>query len=467
MALQNSPGCCCTNCTVFSDDFADDTITGWTQDNGSWTESGGTLNTSSTGAAISIDTLAESTEIRIWAQAYGSNGDKVRLCVNYEDEDNYLCGEFTLHDSGSGSIAIIDRVGGSDSTLTSKSSLTIDDGDQLYVCFQNGVVYAANVDGGGSDCQQSSVVESPTNKKAALATGGTLTGTVSFDNLSVVNANTAACAVCSCPITCSVCADSEAPNWWTVRVSDYNTEMNGVHVVPKGFDSCTWECTNNFEGWYPKVTVLQSGSDYILRVTVNISGTDSTWEHNFGTSKPDCMNVDLTLSYVSGNHSDATIAIVSGRDIDNPCECYFANCRVGKIPQTMTAVVTGIANDSCSDCGDLNATYVMDWYDNNCGNNQPDDFGQSGCCVWQVVLESEICNVAIVRLMHGKAVPRWYLQFLDSSFVEVCTIRQPLVTPTADCDTWSDVTFDVGTASTPQCDMSSVQALLTSSDVVQ
>ncbi len=182
--------CCCggTTCQFFSDDFAvDDLATAYTVSTGSWAISGGTLHTTSSSALLTGNTVNPTDyNTKITADVtIGTSGDKARF---YLDGTNWFAevkagtGAYIKLFDGSTQMAQVD-ITRATGTFTVCTSIMTVAGVETMRC---------NI---GSDTAISQGTFS--NTGWGLGTGTGITGTVSFDNLSVSITDNSTCTPCS------------------------------------------------------------------------------------------------------------------------------------------------------------------------------------------------------------------------------------------------------------------------------
>ena len=118
---------CAPGCTIDSDDFEDDTITGWTT-TGTWDEDGGLLEATGAGRAT-FDSAAASlnSPVRAYTEALNTSTDgTARLMICKSDDSNYLFGELAISGTA-GNIRLGQVVGGNEEWLTEPT--TVEDTD--------------------------------------------------------------------------------------------------------------------------------------------------------------------------------------------------------------------------------------------------------------------------------------------------------------------------------------------------
>lgn len=211
-------GCpCCGECTpYFSDNFDDDTITGWTQVAETWTETGGKLTIDIDSARIRCDTAHPdgSTSMRVQVDMRVTNTSTQLRLIGGSDGTDYHALRVFFNGSSS-EIALIRHASGSDFSLTSATvTLNTDTDYTAYLCLQGGGMVAGIV--GVSELSLDLSVQY--GDLAELATGAAFGGgTASFDNFSVTRVD-AECPGCSAD-RCDQCTDGITPFEWEIVVS--------------------------------------------------------------------------------------------------------------------------------------------------------------------------------------------------------------------------------------------------------
>ncbi len=125
-----------------------------------------------------------------------------------------------------------------------------------------------------------------------------------------------------------------------------------------------------------ELEISYTDPDYFMTVSM---GGRVTWIENLGPAKLDCKNfVNQNVSYDShtatcnGPSATCTVSSVSRSSCEFPdthcpqIEAIQANrlvlgcCECFDTPQQYEVVIQGIVNDSCTDCDDLNGTFIVD-----------------------------------------------------------------------------------------------------------
>lgn len=186
-------------------------------------------------------------------------------------------------------------------------------------------------------------------------------------------------AECATPC-CNNCSDT-LPKRLTVHVSGVEladpvvcTDCNCLnrHWCLQRSCGCTWKgsihSVSHCVGGYIYVTLVYEDGEYILRA--NYGGT--VWEKNYGGTKPDCSvfyKEELTL--VSGDIqacdiTAATMTVTAGTDdcVFQIAECDICTC--GIVPDAFLVSITGAANGGCSDCDNINGSFLVPVTSNPC-----------------------------------------------------------------------------------------------------
>jgi len=119
-----NPTCCCEGCIIFEDDFNranTEPVTGWTEVTGDSDIVAGELEVPDPGlivadAANSLDTPRGQVTVDLPTV---SAGEKYRVIINYDDEQNYLFGELETAGAGVGTLRAWERIAGSDTLIDS------------------------------------------------------------------------------------------------------------------------------------------------------------------------------------------------------------------------------------------------------------------------------------------------------------------------------------------------------------
>ena len=153
---------------------------------------------------------------------------------------------------------------------------------------------------------------------------------------------------------------------------------------------------------------------------------------------------------------------------DPGVDCEELTCIDGDKPSQFQVVIAGITNDTCSDCDDLNDTYILDFkglgFENTCGT----DLG--GDCLYEYVFPSTVCGIERIILGLGNVGTRWRID------VTLCTgtfdvgiaywwREAPLLElDKLDCTTFDNYPINKGNASDVdfECNESSATASITS-----
>ena len=140
-----------------------------------------------------------------------------------------------------------------------------------------------------------------------------------------------------------------------------------------------------------------------------------------------------------------------------PCpDCCGTNCihcQTGTAPNQYQIVVAGVGNASCSDCGDFNATWVVDFA------------GIDGHpCLWTYTLSSTICTATILSIeffnpgspQNGSVLVAFEVSLFGTRalhFLKTNVFGAPM-----DCELSS---FSVGGPASSQCNISGATCTVT------
>ncbi len=245
-----SPCCCGGGCQFFSDDFAvDDLATNYTSVSGSWAISGGNLHTASSSAVLTGSTANpnsdSNTKVSVTVNI-ATDGDTARIILNYQNSSNYWFAEVK---AGSGAyLRIYQRSGGSNTQKATNSiSLAISTPITFCAAIVNGSVIVTSYDD-GSNFGSAGFDGTFSNTGWGLGTG-TLAGTVTFDDLSVLVTGTAGTDTCpACAVQCSgghctgdlsVAAYKIVISGWANGTCTDCANQDGTYYVPAGSGGCS------------------------------------------------------------------------------------------------------------------------------------------------------------------------------------------------------------------------------------
>ncbi len=302
--------CCCgTSCTFVGPlTFASGAVTdNFSVVSGSWSIGSGLLSTSSTYAVLTglVTNPLGNANLKISCSLkIGTAGDVAMVLVDYADSSNYWYVEIK---AGSGAYLKIFQVSGGSLTEKATAPLTLSAGSTATFCASvstGGSVLSAGINAFGVTAPGSF-----TNATWGLGTGA-LSGTVSFDNLSVSKTS----AICpECSITgCSHCTDGSAPLSYKLVISgvvngDLCTNCstyNGTFYLPCTTTSpnCRYEtldgenlgCSDGLRLAKIFISLTSTGSDGFFQITTS---SESEAPAGFVTTNPfDCINFDEDLS---------------------------------------------------------------------------------------------------------------------------------------------------------------------------
>jgi len=194
----NGPGCCCSVCEIYSDDFQTDvTGTEWDELAGSWTVSTGILSISDSSAMLIADAVHpdgsnQPAVVKVKAR-WDTADDRARVILNYSDSDNYLYGEFWIGSDGCGHAQAYEVIAGTETTIGPEYSapfqMDLDAWHKLQLCYMPGESFedpgslTLRIQSAEGYLWLATVATSPDlpGDRAGLATG-TVAGTIDFDN---------------------------------------------------------------------------------------------------------------------------------------------------------------------------------------------------------------------------------------------------------------------------------------------
>lgn len=172
--------CCGVVCEFFTDDFADGSLTDWTQTSGAWTESSGVVTTTSSNAILTCDTTQPDAESAMQVSALvqaSDSGDEIRIIVGSDGTDYHYV---QLKVGASGHLRIYRYASSSATQLAEVTGTILSNGvaDTMNVCVDvENEKIRVTVGGAYLDADVSTFY----GDEFALATGS-LTGTAQFDN---------------------------------------------------------------------------------------------------------------------------------------------------------------------------------------------------------------------------------------------------------------------------------------------
>jgi hypothetical protein len=220
---KNQPGCpCCeTTCQFFSDDFAvDDLATNYTSVSGSWAISSGNLHTASSSAVLTGSTANPNsnanTKVSVTVNI-ATSGDIARIILNYQNSSNYWFAELK---AGTGAyLRIYQRSGGSN-TQKATVSITLANGGVLCASILNGTQIVTSILD-DVNAKQSLVADGTFTQTGYGLGTGTLSGSVTFDSLSV-GITSSDCPACE---GCTFCDVGSDPTEFELVISGVTNQL--------------------------------------------------------------------------------------------------------------------------------------------------------------------------------------------------------------------------------------------------
>ncbi len=322
-----SPCCCGTGCTFFSDDFAvDDLATNYTSVSGSWSIGSGVLSIASSSAVLTGNTANpnsdSNTKISVTVNI-ATSGDMARIILDYQNSSNYWFAEVK---AGTGAyLRIYQRSGGTNTLMRDCGSFTLATGTFTFCASIYSGEFRTTV---GSY----TVKHSATFTQVGYGLGtGTLTGTVTFDDLAVT-ITSADCVPCTdvggchggVDGNCNGCINGTTPNTMRVhfragtmgnQVCATCTTLNGTDVdctqIAGGTGiNCTYHATFSLcsRTYVLEVNTAVSGGDTILTVTLSAATQAFSWFQTYaGTTTVDCGFVSEEVPVGTDSGSDCTL----------------------------------------------------------------------------------------------------------------------------------------------------------------
>ncbi len=190
------------------------------------------------------------------------------------------------------------------------------------------------------------------------------------------------CANCCCDCECEHCNDGKAPCCFKVTITgmddaspvdcDECTQLNRTYFLQQTApSSCIWQCSDfampssyDCDPVAITLTVYKDGSDYKLKIEL---GADHVWEKNYGATNPVCCEFDEeAISHISSSGDcdnptadDALVTAVASGD----CPCASVEGCTGCVdllgPDEIEVVISGMANNDCTNCTVLDGTYIL------------------------------------------------------------------------------------------------------------
>ncbi len=197
---MGSPGCCClVGCVIYGDQFLSDTIGGnWTEVAGDWSIAAGNLSIDEIDALLIVDELhpdgggaaqVVSVDVRL-----ATAGDRARVILLYEDDDNYLFAEIWIDSNGCGHVSINARNDGENTELNEyvvPFAMNLDEWYAITICYLPGEsiepgTLTVKVDTIAPADPQSWIASTSTpgslgGDQVGLGSGDPVAGTISFD----------------------------------------------------------------------------------------------------------------------------------------------------------------------------------------------------------------------------------------------------------------------------------------------
>lgn len=135
-----------------------------------------------------------------------------------------------------------------------------------------------------------------------------------------------------------------------------------------------------------------------------------------------------------------------------PCCGLCASCTNGDMPPSIQVVINGLTNGTCSDCDDLNATYILSILQQIPSGTSP--------CIWAYALPVTICGVTSVNLRVGSSGTGFLSFQIVKSITEIFNWRTDTEPGRRDCHAWSNYSLPP-VSGPPVCDYTSSTCLVT------
>lgn len=275
----HNPGCaCCEPCDIFSDTFtrADSSTPGtdWTEDSGDWDITSNALTISATtGGVITCNTLHPAGQARVYitCQIKATNGgDIARIIADYQDSANFHFGQIVF--GVGGSISVNQRVAGVDTVLDSTAVISLTTGAfaDFALCLDEADGQFRLTHGTSNDAVSSFTPFG--SGQFGLGTGGTVAGTLTFDNF---DADKSGFGCARCTVECTACTSGTTPRQMAVTLTGFScTGLNGTYVLEQDLNGGSRGCAYllDFSSTCPQDqlgVIIGSANEY----TVNLRNT--------------------------------------------------------------------------------------------------------------------------------------------------------------------------------------------------
>lgn len=277
----------------------------------------------------------------------------------------------------------------------------------------------------------------------------------------------------------------------TVRATSSNTEVrliidyvddDNYHYAQFLINGGSFSVVKLYERTAGADTLLAQSSTFFANVSVDyyvrLCLLDASLSFGFSSSSPTSLTTKVyyhsTIPHGGLKAGVGTGALPAGtatfddfvftkhHDIEQDCEdCFFCTTCDAPIPSHIKLVVTGIANkagapgDACSDCPELNGTFILYFDAGACTGGT--------ACSWRSAPIEEACPVGTFGECAdeiGGGIPRWvvwmgsdkviHAQITNHAYTDVGfgQLRHwPYFTTTmedANCFEWDEVSLDIG-----------------------
>jgi hypothetical protein len=282
-------GCCCDPCEVFYDDFSVDNLaTDWDDRSGTWTVTGGEVQTASSSALLVANT-GWTSEAAAYADAEiqcANNADNARLVILYVDDDNYWFAEVNPG-AANGTLQLFERAGGVNTqrgTNQTITGFTTSETVEVKLCYANDLIIA--------EAQATSFparIGFTTTQTVAGTQAGVGTGSVTTRcDFLTFQAKKHGSEVDDCPrcISCILCDTGEMPQQVQVTVSGITDGSCG--------DCTYWNAT------------------FILEAEGQVSNSPATCRWTYTDPSPNCSGnfgiITLQLINLAGDFLQISIS---------------------------------------------------------------------------------------------------------------------------------------------------------------
>lgn len=242
---------CCETCDLLNDPFTVDQLsTEWDDRSGTWTVSGGLLNTTSASALIVTVDEMPSGHTGAYVRAKircNANSDIGRLVIAYVDDSNYWFCEVQPGALGAGTAKLFERNGGTNTQRGSTLGINFSAGNTLEVCMgiANGKIQVGIIGTVAGISFTAAITTSET--QAGCGTGSGTTDVKFNDFLFGVNrVDDEECYHCAAALSC--CQGGNPPDNMQVVISGVTNKVgctncevyNATWILAQDAGLCQW-----------------------------------------------------------------------------------------------------------------------------------------------------------------------------------------------------------------------------------